>query len=562
MDRQPNPSIQESSVDQEKKPDSTVKSGIQYTRRFAWPLAVIVGQAFLLVISFAFFAAVRSRGQIPLQWLWRTKYSFIRSPRPMSLFSQAVRHAILVYLTGPMSIANLGFGISISKRNLIFERGEIRWVLVGAVFFLATLGQTPSWNSLLTPTTIGISTPLRGSEIDLTSNALSDQFWDLWNGSSSGIQFYLESALSSVIGPSGAASADSQIGYIRSSILPVGCTLVIRGLNAIVSCQYQQLNANTDPALTRSQSNLINIVAGDQTVSHTVVGIATVCPNGPRVHTGKSQIPYILLFLMDLFRHLETLTSTNDTLLAISCGIIDDAGTTTYSTTDILPGIYSYPNGDSVVCRVTPQTQNFNVTYSEEFIYKNLDSEPLDPDIKPAPPLVAFAAIHGLDQAFFYGQSGTPVTKHTFGELSHFRDGVCCFFLFRIVQAVKYDLALDNGPLGGDPPSSLTREITGNALTTTIGWGIGKERRLRLEECRKHSKGWRKKDIKEGSAKKLKLGKVGSEDGEGFEMLSFSRASEVLNLPKLFTIPAVGGYCAMSQKRAGYNPTKAARLML
>jgi hypothetical protein len=39
---------------------------------------------------------------------------------------------------------------------------------------------------------------------------------------------------------------------------------------------------------------------------------------------------------MDLFRHLETLTSTNDTLLAISCGIIDDAGTTTYSTTDIL----------------------------------------------------------------------------------------------------------------------------------------------------------------------------------------------------------------------------------
>jgi hypothetical protein len=112
--------------------------------------------------------------------------------------------------------------------------------------------------------------------------------------------------------------------------------MIQQGLNAIVSCQYQQLNANTDPALTRSQSNPINIVVGDQTVSHTVVGIATVCPNGPRVHTGKSQIPYILLFLMDLFRHLETLTSTNDTLLAISCGIIDDAGTTTYSTTDIL----------------------------------------------------------------------------------------------------------------------------------------------------------------------------------------------------------------------------------
>jgi hypothetical protein len=67
-----------------------------------------------------------------------------------------------------------------------------------------------------------------------------------------------------------------------------------------------------------------------------------------------------------------------------------------------------------VVCRVTPQTQNFNVTYSEEFIYKNLDSEPLDPDIKPAPPLVAFAAIHGLDQAFFYGQSGT--TRNVIGD--------------------------------------------------------------------------------------------------------------------------------------------------
>jgi hypothetical protein len=32
-------------------------------------------------------------------------------------------------------------------------------------------------------------------------------------------------------------------------------------------------------------------------------------------------------------------------------------------------------------------------------------------------------------------------------------------------------------------------------------------------------KGLAKKNIKEGSAKKLKLGKVGSEDGEGFEMV-------------------------------------------
>jgi len=59
-----------------------------------------------------------------------------------SLFSQAVRHAIVISLTRPVPISTLGFGILISRRSLVIVNREYKWGFISAVLSLATLAQT------------------------------------------------------------------------------------------------------------------------------------------------------------------------------------------------------------------------------------------------------------------------------------------------------------------------------------------------------------------------------------------------------------------------------------
>ncbi|KAK6985018.1 hypothetical protein R3P38DRAFT_3292080 [Favolaschia claudopus] len=140
---------------------------------------------------------------------------------PLRVIVLAVRHALLVSLTRPLSLSTLRFGILISRRTPIFARKAVTWVVAGGVLFLATLGQTASWTTLLTPNKIVIPTvtPLEGGEIDLNSSVFSTthwQFYDSWNGTNGAynLQNYMESALSSVVDTSGTASANSAAGHV------------------------------------------------------------------------------------------------------------------------------------------------------------------------------------------------------------------------------------------------------------------------------------------------------------------------------------------------------------
>lgn len=118
------------------------------------------------------------------------------------MFTQAVRHAIVVSLTLPTPVSSLGFGIMIARRSYIpWDRREVKWFLVGGTFFFGTLAQTAgyvvhasirfgfllvgdfcgwsSWSSLFTPTLITIETQLVGTEIDFTTNAFNKAWEDL-----------------------------------------------------------------------------------------------------------------------------------------------------------------------------------------------------------------------------------------------------------------------------------------------------------------------------------------------------------------------------------------------
>ncbi|KAJ7883764.1 hypothetical protein B0H13DRAFT_2667115 [Mycena leptocephala] len=148
------PESQKFAVDASKPdPESDFTIGdavaVRYTRR--WPLSVIIGQVFLLAISFGFFGAVRVKWQIPLETrlvdlaqsnpqvktFFVTFFATAISVLSSYLFTKAVQHAIRVYLT------------------------------------------CSGWTSLITPIQIVVLTPLYGTEIDLISDAFSDRFDDL-----------------------------------------------------------------------------------------------------------------------------------------------------------------------------------------------------------------------------------------------------------------------------------------------------------------------------------------------------------------------------------------------
>ncbi|KAJ6589017.1 hypothetical protein B0H19DRAFT_1367496 [Mycena capillaripes] len=473
------------------KPESE-PDGVKYTRRHVWPLCIILGQGLLLSLAWGFFATVRARGQIPLSLtvaeLVQTNpqlktyvVTFLAtslSALSSYLFSQAVRHAILVYLTRPLSVSTLGFGILISRRTPIFERRQIRWVLAGGIFSLATLGQTASWTVLLTPNKIFISTPLRGTEIDLTSDSFKSndtQFNVLWNGTTGvNLKIFIESALASVIDTIGTASANSVAGYTSvldfagwehvsstRGIIPIdlvdsknlgnpniqgpvtyntrpfpppgtdfNVSMIQQGLTSDVSCQNQQLDVNTEPSVTRL-ANSMDILQGDQAVSYTAVSLSTVSM------------------------------------------IIDGHGA------------YAGPNGESVVCTVTPHIEDYVVSYSGQYIYKNLNGEqPIHgPQVAPALPATAYIAIYGLELVFLYGQSGI---RNVIGDsmAAIYNDEIPAAsisptklweaYITGVIEftgtAVKTGLSANWGPLGGKPPLSMTRNISGYGLTTSLGW--------------------------------------------------------------------------------------------
>ncbi|KAJ7763207.1 hypothetical protein DFH07DRAFT_956581 [Mycena maculata] len=449
-------------------------SAAQYTRRVIWPLVVIGGQLLLLALSWIFFVVVRAPGQILLllkvagflevypqsKTYLVTFMANILSTLSSYLFSQAVRHAIVLYLTRPISVTTLGFGIAISKKNLILQRREIRWTMTAADFFIASLSQTAAWSSLLTPNQIVILTPLRGEELDQSSASLNSQLETL---SLDDIESYTGIVPVTLEGAVGSNTThllttntnhSSLVPYLRSFASDYSMTMVQQGLRAGAVGQYQQLNENTVPSLTRSAYLLTN-------TNYTHVKLAAECSNG-----GKDSV--------------DAVSSTNDTLFGLACG------SGTYTVIIDSQGLYSGPNGQSIVCAVDTHIMDFNVIYSNGHIYKELC---LDPHIEPVPSAISSAALYGLKQVFITGQSasrnavgdsingifvdvakGIHVSHLELWAEAHIR-GVIIF----VGTAVKTNLSSYAGLLGGDLPKTMIWDINGTASSLMTGWQYHEE---------------------------------------------------------------------------------------
>ncbi|KAJ7628899.1 hypothetical protein FB45DRAFT_1059567 [Roridomyces roridus] len=493
----------------------------QYTRR--WPVSVILGQLFLLAFSWGFFGAVRVRGQVPLQ---PSLVELIES-HPQSKtyaiafiatvlsscssywFSQAIIHAMRVYLTRRTSLSTLRFGILLSDRSvrLSRERREIKWLVIGLVFFIATLGQTASWSSLITPIQIVIPTPLVGTEVDLEKDVFNTRFAEFWLGPT-GLQSYINSSLE-LVHTAGTAQAHADAGHgytvdfggwghvlntqgtfpvylpylinpnwnttalatvgtknfppIRYSADSFNYTILQRGFTTVTdNCEYQSLDAETVPAVRRSFTQVEN---GDQVMPYTTVSVATTCGNGVQVQ-------------------YDVLSQTNNTFLSLSCPETHDDGSLIYRVIFDGQGLYSGPQGQSVVCEVAPMTLEINSTHSGSLVYHELYFDPAEFDLRFASYNLSYAAFYALDQTILHGQG---MTRSLIGDSmttiyatqdqdqtpipyprlwGSYIEGTTAF----VGTAIKTRLSAYDGPFSGSPPLDLTTSVNGTALSTTYGW--------------------------------------------------------------------------------------------
>ncbi|KAJ7119351.1 hypothetical protein C8R43DRAFT_86191 [Mycena crocata] len=510
-------SSQESITKDDKWDSRSIESGVQYTRRLKWPLAVIIGQLLLLSLSLGFFGTVRARGKIPLQ---KTLAEiFVDSPQTKTylstflatalstfssyLFSQAVRHAIVVSLTRPVEVSTLQYGISISRRSLIFEFRQAKWVLAAGVFFLATLMQTAGWSSLLTPSSILVHTPLEGTELDLSSSAFNDQFLDLWDGN---VQSYVNATLLSIIETSGETSANSAIGYngildyygyahqaSTGGVYPVylvdaagsnpdfmmtttntkpfpplsittNMSMSQQGVTAAVSCKTQELTPNSNPPLERYADPALLKVENGPSFAYTAFSSATTCAGGDRFFIGPQ------------------LMSLNNTLFAMACPRNFTPEIQTYTIIiDAQAEGSMYSEMGTLVCQVTPQIQNMTTVYYEDGQYVSTT-----PDLTYAPAsagAISLAAIYGIMESLVFGQSdsrnavGDAIIAIFWDQASEEKltyEQIWAAYIKGVVEfmgtAVKTQVAAPNGPFSGRPPKNMTKATNGTAFTTTLGW--------------------------------------------------------------------------------------------
>ncbi|KAF8210773.1 hypothetical protein K438DRAFT_1752547 [Mycena galopus ATCC 62051] len=177
---------------------------------------------------------------------------------------------------------------------------------------------------------------------------------------------------------------------------------------------------------------------------------------------------------------------------------------------------------------MSPQTQDYVVSYTDYFIYTNLYSEPVDPQITPAPLGVGDIAAYCLSQAFIYGQSQihnvvgdsmasifaaestkVPMTtlwvppvlskQHTYGESSNLQGrtfvAVASILIVVFVQLKNRKIPGQHADFDPNDPLSLILRLRrrGGISDTFRGLAEG--------------------DIKEGGLKKVTFGPISDKDG-------------------------------------------------
>ncbi|KAJ7506105.1 hypothetical protein B0H11DRAFT_1974779 [Mycena galericulata] len=366
------------------------------SRLMGWPAIVICGHLIIQVAGWSFFAAVQSRGFIALppraagwvtshlvHWIC-TLMSTILAGLSSFLFSWGASKSISLHIhRDGMSLGALVSILRTLSGSPVLNRRKQKWSAISIVLILLLSVQTSGWSALITPITLVVSTPLTGSEIDLSSPLLTQMLSDgaldycVWNTSTLAglISGQTDSGYAAAKGALGITAAITVIdqtfdmrtggilpltltdidvrpwfqGILPKSLhpvsglpngLPQGSETSQQGFTADVTCRSQELTANTTPSAILLNQTVNNANAGSMIYSHLVSDCA-----GATIfnHTMNSTSAY-------------TIADSNYVLM-VACPAGEN-----YTLIFKTSGIYA--SQQNIVCTFSPQITRMDVHYS------------------------------------------------------------------------------------------------------------------------------------------------------------------------------------------------------
>ncbi|KAJ6472913.1 hypothetical protein C8R47DRAFT_1145737 [Mycena vitilis] len=492
------------------------------------PGIVICGQIILQLIAWGFFAAIESRGFIPLPsvagfppaiWFEPLTYVFAWISTGLAfcssyLFSWGVRQSITLHLQGEgMFLTTFLSTVQISSRSLIHDRHQLKWsVLSGAVFWLTGL-QAAGWIKLLTPKVFPYNLNIVGRELDISSSILQPL------GSSGALDYCVlntSNLPAFTVGQtdSGYAALNADEGFLAplnvidqtfvtstGGILPLSfhdvdaaewfpnMTTTIpatlspffdvgtglssnlsttqQGFTADVTCKFQNLTLNTIPSLKIE-------VGAPNASAPSLVQMSSNCaaPNG-------SAGP------LNSVSAYTYLTDGSGYILMVACDGATDVGGYTL----IFAGSGLYDFVQTTVCTLSPKVNRLQVDYSYDFSSALIAAgTPLPgtsiPDEEGS---AGLSAVNTLSSMMYFAQ--TTQTNIVGDQLStailnldggDFDNAVILNSMEEYVRGVtEYSATIFRACLSGKDlvfsegvPSNMSVASKGRLSAQVVGWGI------------------------------------------------------------------------------------------
>ncbi|KAJ7088051.1 hypothetical protein B0H15DRAFT_982632 [Mycena belliarum] len=467
------------------------------SRFVGWPVVVILGQLVLQILGWGLFLAVKVRGEIPLSLdaaLWVKN-----NPHMVTLLATLISTT----LAGFSSLQSV-FDTWSKRQHLYAIRRVSSATLEMACRVNPLLPRDWCadlwvwWTTLITPVTITISSPLSGSELDLSSPILhnlsrgvlgnctydSEDFASMgagqlesgytsaktyfgypsiltlmdqtFNGSTGGI---LPASLKDVNTSTWFTSSNTTTILPRTKMdsssrvdgLSANYSMEQQGFTANVSCHFQNLTNETIPDLTLSQDTVANWTRlSSAQVPVTFMAVSTLCPE---------------ITLKNLtYAYLEP--DSNGTLHYLSF-IACTPGDSNFR-----DGIYGWLSGS--VCTVVPQVTTVSVDYGASINARQPSKRILQDIRDPA----GISAMQSISWMFFYAQA--PLSNAIGDQLASLAipdDKTSELIEQYFTGAIEYSASVFRACLSGTNatfsdgvPANMSIPTHGTFNTETVGW--------------------------------------------------------------------------------------------
>ncbi|PFH49558.1 hypothetical protein AMATHDRAFT_4775 [Amanita thiersii Skay4041] len=156
--------------------------------RVFWPSIIVIAQVVILVLLWSFFIATSLtvlplpdslakivKANLQTTTLVVAVVASLIAGVTWYLFSEAVRFVINIHLTGMgMSLHSMSALTTIAKGEFIFGSLKSIWTYIAALVAIALLLQTAALTAVLSPSTVHLSYPVRGWEVDITDPKFPD----------------------------------------------------------------------------------------------------------------------------------------------------------------------------------------------------------------------------------------------------------------------------------------------------------------------------------------------------------------------------------------------------